>query len=217
MILEIFSLVKNDTTYVNIVCKIKFSVLYDKCYNLGQEEEETTDAEDLNDLGFFRRKTQFGIRNHGNVIVYVGKQFTVHQGKHKDHPYFKNKKDNKSLVTGKIAHIVSHIDEPSILWFAFYDCERHRRQPQCPDDWHYAKCEDFISSKLKLIKWDTSALVGTQLVGRTVCVYFGSHARYYNGKVTHFSKENKKKPYEVLFEDGEVHSFSETKIIQCMR
>lgn len=140
-------------------------------------------------------------------MVYVGKQFTVLQGKYKDHPYFKSKRDNTSLVNGKIAHIVSHSDTPSTLWFAFYDSDKHRRLPLCADDWFYAKCEDFISSKLKLIKWDTLALAGTQLIGRKVCIYFGSHARYYSGKITKFSKENKKKPYEVLFEDGESHSF----------
>lgn len=184
----------------------------------GKEEEELTDEEDVNDYGYFYRKTNFSIKIHGNLIVYVGKQFTVLSGKYKEHPYFRNKKDNSFLEKGKIAHIVSHMDDPSVLWFAFYDCEKHRRSPSCAEDWHYARCEDFITSKIKLIKWDVSTLVGAQLVGRKVCMYFKQpYKRYYDGKVIKYSRDNKKKPYLVLFEDNDTQSFNETTIIRSLR
>lgn len=184
----------------------------------GKDEEELTDEEDVNQYGYFHRKTNFAIKKHGNLIVYVGKQFTVLPGKYKEHPYFRSKKDNSVLEKGKIAYIVSHIDDTSLLWFAFYDCEKYRRPPSHAEDWHYARCEDFITSKIKLIKWDVSALVGAQLVGRTVCMYFKKpYQRYYNGKVVKYSRDNKKEPYLVLFEDNDTQSFNETTIIRSLR
>lgn len=92
------------------------------------------------------------------------------------------------------------------------------RPPSSFREWHYAKCEDFVGSKNKMIKWDPpSTLNAEALVGRDVCMYFGSHHMYYRGKIEQYVKTEKKKPYRVLFEDGEIHSFSEKKILECLR
>ena len=148
--------------------------------------------------------------------MYVGKSFTVLPGKGKDHPYFQRQQEDY-IVHGVIDHIVAHKEDHSTLWFAFYDTDKHRRPPTVLEEWHYARCEDFIGSKAKLIKWDVTAVDGKQLVSRKVCVYFKSHSRYYKGKIINYRKENKKKPYEVLFEDNEIHAFSESVIVPCIR
>lgn len=184
--------------------------------NLGIQREELTDEEDVNECGYFRRKTSFGIKIHGNVVVYVGKTFKTEE-KQKEHPYFRSKADNSILSEGKIEHIVSHRDDPTNLWFSFYDCQKFRRPPTSADDWHYARCEDFLAKKLKLISWKTQALLGEELVGRKVCIYFGGkYKRFYKGKIVKYTRGNKE-PYDVLFEDNEIHSFNQVKILQCLR
>ena len=190
----------------------------------GQEQEDCTDMEDCNSKGFYIKKRNFGLPKYGNCAVYVTKSFTALEGKYKQHDYFRKNGHSLSasvgtssyLSKGRIAHIVSTIDEPETLWFAFYDVDQHRRPPSSPEEWHYAKCVDFISSKMKMIKWDNNILIGQGLLHRTVSVYFGSTDRYYVGTVTNYEKE-KKKPYEVTFEDGEKHSFSEKNILETLR
>ena len=116
-------------------------------------------------------------------------------------------------MIGKIDHIVAHKDDHSTLWFAFYNANKRR----APQSFNYAKCEDFIGSKMKMIKCENKELVGQLLVGRRVCVFFVKFQQYYKGKISKYDKENSKAPYEVVFDDGDVFNYSEVKIVQSMR
>jgi len=158
------------------------------------------------------------------MALFTGKTFTVVPGKYQHHTYFKRNSDTSSsqindtdfIKKGRIHHIVGNKAEPNELYFAFYDPTQHRRPPAAMKEWHYAKCKDFISSKNKMIQWDSNTLVGEALIGKDVCMYFKNRL-FYKGTVEQFTRAEKETPYTVLFKDGERHKYSEKTIVECLR
>jgi hypothetical protein len=186
--------------------------------------DDETDWEDVDEEGFVKKRAKFAVNKYGNSALYIGLEFHVM-------PSFKKYANfifpcGRIMERGKIASVVakkvihgeSSSSSDEVLFFTYYDLDKHRHPPPTgSSEWKYAKCEEFLTTnaKKKMVKWAVGQDVkGDRLIGRRVCIEWYND-KFYRGTITKYKPSNNS--YQVSFDDGDEKEFKENKILSSLR